>query len=763
MPLRLPAFLKGLKPRLILLAVLPSVLGVTAIAVIAMVNTIHDDKAREDLALQRAATQAQTRLTGQANRMLAHATNIAQRGDLASALQAADAAAMRAMLVPALAALRAADPLADLLEVTDAQGNVRMHGHNPGQAGDDKSAAPDVARALQGGSMSGLTRSPTSGDLAIGAVVPVRRNGSEGPVVGTVRVGTRLGAATASELAEATNMQVLLLSGERLIGSSLPDLRAADLAPLLAPTLPVAAQLGSHGDFHLHSLPLVDISNQRVARVLVANHTAGAVAAHQAQLLEEVAIGLVVLLLTVTAGLLAARSLAAPLTGMTEAMRRMSAGDLKVEVPGQGRSDEIGAMAAALEVFRANAEQALQQEQATAAERARREHLAKEMDRQTRDFGGALSGVMRGLSAAAERMGTASSDMATTAGQTEQRARQTAASADASVQDLGSVAAAVEELTASVGEIARQAGGAAGAAQSLAGRAERADTTMVKLAGAAATISDVARLIGDIAGQTNLLALNATIEAARAGEAGKGFAVVANEVKALAAQTAKATGEISGQIQAIQAAATEAVETVRGMANEVQEMGATATAIAAAVEQQGAATRDIAGNVSTVLDTSRRTVAAMEEAAAAARQAREASVSVQHAADEVGAETATLGTEVDSFMNVLRDTTGERRKYERIAGDRRELRLTTAGGHAFAGRLRDVSLGGVALESEGSAPPGLREGLGLKLELGSGAVVDARVARLDWPTLGLVVRQDETSTRHLQHLLDQLAPRRAAA
>ncbi|MGK7870454.1 methyl-accepting chemotaxis protein [Falsiroseomonas sp. E2-1-a20] len=763
MPLPTPRLLPGLKPRLILLALMPAVLAVTLVAGSGIMDALQREAARAEQALDRAERQAALRLAGQENRMLGHASTIAQRSDLAAAVRTGDAAALQALLVPSLAALRAVDPVVDVLEVTDQQGRILMRGHNPGQAGDDKSGLADVARALQGSALSGLTLSPGSGHLAMGAVVPLRQGGPDTAVVGTLRVASRIGPPAATELAQVANTDVLLFSGDRLTGATLPNLAAGDLAPLLAPTPPSLATLGPHGRFNLRTIPLTGLDRQPAGRVVVADNTAAAAAAQRAQLLRDLGIGALVLLLTVPLVLFAARSLAVPLAGLAEAMRRMSGGDLLVAVPGQGRTDEIGAMAAALEVFRAHAEQTRQLESAAAAERTRREHQAKEMERQTRDFGGALSGVMRGLSAAANRMGVASRDMAATAEQTEQRARQTAAHADSSVTDLGSVAAAVEELTASVGEIARQAGGAASAAHSLAGRAERADATMVKLAEAAATISDVARLIGDIAGQTNLLALNATIEAARAGEAGKGFAVVANEVKALAAQTAKATGEISGQIQAIQAAAGEAVDTVRGMANEVQDMGATAAAIAAAVEQQGAATRDIAGNVSTVLDTSRRTVAAMEEAAAAARQARESSTSVQDAANEVSAETATLDAEVDAFMAALRDTTGDRRQYERVPGDGRRLRLHPPGGQPFAGQLRDVSLGGVALEAEGSMPPGLRSGLGLQLELQAGVIVEARIARLDWPTLGLVVRQEAANTRHLQHLLDQLATRKAAA
>jgi methyl-accepting chemotaxis protein len=127
--------------------------------------------------------------------------------------------------------------------------------------------------------------------------------------------------------------------------------------------------------------------------------------------------------------------------------------------------------------------------------------------------------------------------------------------------------------------------------------ARRTNDTVEGLSEAAGRIGEVVKLINDIAKQTNLLALNATIEAARAGEAGKGFAVVANEVKSLANQTARATGDITAQIQAIQAATHEAVAVMRGITETIQEIDQIAASIASAVDEQGAATQDIARNV----------------------------------------------------------------------------------------------------------------------------------------------------------------------
>jgi len=479
---------------------------------------------------------------------------------------------------------------------------------------------------------------------------------------------------------------------------------------------------------------------------------------------DVVLASLAVLLILATAGIACLLIIRAfrRLKTLQDSMGELAAGDTALTVPYLAARDEVGAMARALEVFRTQGEQKILLEAAAATQRAARERRAAEMDRHTREFGAALSGVMARLSAAAGRMSETASGIAVRAEETTREAETTAQAASGAVTDLGSVAAATEELTASVGEISRQAANSAQAAQMLAQRAQQADTTMTRLNETATTISEVARLIGDIAGQTNLLALNATIEAARAGEAGKGFAVVANEVKALASQTAKATEQIAGQIQAIQSAAEEAVGVVRGMAGQVSSLGETATAIAAAVEQQGAATREISASVATVLGTSQQTVVAMEQAADSARRAREASSEVQGAAGAVSHETKELGSEVDQFLNVINDVRNERRGFERIAGDERPVSLALSGGLATTGRLQDLSRGGLAIRLDGNPPKGLEPGVLLRLEIRGAAALEARVARVDGAVVGLVVKQDDASASIMEGLVSAMSTRQAA-
>jgi len=209
------------------------------------------------------------------------------------------------------------------------------------------------------------------------------------------------------------------------------------------------------------------------------------------------------------------------------------------------------------------------------------------------------------------------------------------ASAERAREETGKVAAAAEELTATVAAVSEQIRASASIAAQAVTDASRTDTIVQGLSGAAEKIGDVVKLITAIAGQTNLLALNATIEAARAGEAGKGFAVVASEVKALATQTAKATEEISRQVQEIRSTSTEAVSAIQGIAEVVQRIDSIAAEAARAIEQQGAATREIAEGIA----------AAAEGTAAVAG----AVAKVQGGMEAAGAPVAALGDHAEAM------------------------------------------------------------------------------------------------------------------
>jgi methyl-accepting chemotaxis protein len=357
------------------------------------------------------------------------------------------------------------------------------------------------------------------------------------------------------------------------------------------------------------------------------------------------------MLATLAAALALASGLGASLLRLTGAVDQMTRGALDAPVAGQGRADEIGILARALEVLRARLRDGGDAPVAMGGDAAGR---ALRLEELVRGFGEDARAMLDGVRQATERLNGTAGQMHQAA---DQGARLTEALSGASEGASGNAqtaAAATEELAASIGEITRQVGRSAEVSRRAVAEAERTDRTVRELAGTAGRIGDVVRLIADIAGQTNLLALNATIEAARAGEAGKGFAVVASEVKSLASQTARATEEIGQQVGAIQGATGQAVEAIRAIGLVVAEIDQTAAAIAAAVEQQGAATQEIARNIAGTAEAaaavSRETVVVRDAATTSGRAALE----LRDASRELNDQANGLRARVDRFLSLVR-------------------------------------------------------------------------------------------------------------
>nr|WP_246463112.1 methyl-accepting chemotaxis protein [Nitrospirillum iridis] len=354
-------------------------------------------------------------------------------------------------------------------------------------------------------------------------------------------------------------------------------------------------------------------------------------------------------------GALIGTSLSRPLQVMTAVMERLAGGDTGVTVPARDRGDEIGAMSRAVQVFK---EQALHMAEIRARQQALEARAAAER-RQVLlgvagDFESEVATLVRALGQAVDTMtGVADGLNRTAAGVVREtdEMRGEARQASANVQ---TIAAATEELSAASDEIAAQAVKAAGIAAEAVGQAERNGERMRRLDRAAQRIGEIVGLISAVAGQTNLLALNATIEAARAGAAGKGFAIVAGEVKALATQTAQATGDIAAQVGDVQAATVEAVAAIDAVIATVRTISEIAGRIAGAVQQQGAATLEISRNIQqvsmgTAAVSERITVVsgAMAEAGGGAGQ-------VLRAAHDLSRDTRGLDRQVEHFLAAIR-------------------------------------------------------------------------------------------------------------
>jgi methyl-accepting chemotaxis protein len=344
-----------------------------------------------------------------------------------------------------------------------------------------------------------------------------------------------------------------------------------------------------------------------------------------------------------------------PLHDMTAAMTGLADGRLDVVIPPRARHDEIGAMARALITFRENARERVRLQQENERQKLEAEDVRRaEMHRLAETFDHTVKGIVDAVGTSARQMQTSAQSLTAIAGQTSAQATQvTAASGDA-LANVQTVAAATEELSGSIGEIGRQVATSAGMARAAVAEAEQTNHTVEGLASAVARIGEVVQLIQDIASQTNLLALNATIEAARAGEAGKGFAVVANEVKALANQTARATGEISGQIDTIQAATSGAVDAIRHIGHTIVGIDQIAATIAAAVDQQAAATGEIARNVHEAAHGTTEVSRSIGEVTRAAAETGNAAVHVLAASEDLTRQSDRLGREVETLIATIR-------------------------------------------------------------------------------------------------------------
>lgn len=293
------------------------------------------------------------------------------------------------------------------------------------------------------------------------------------------------------------------------------------------------------------------------------------------------------------------RKISKPVVSLTDALLQLAESNYDVEIPGQGRGDEIGKMANSILVLKENSIEAKRLEEEQKQLQAVQLERGKNLEMLTSDFEVGVSDLINGLAAASTELDSTAQSMSDIAKRTTEQSSSMANVSRETTSNIHTVASASEELSASIKELSKQVQTTSRAANTATDDVDKASQQIEGLLQASEKIGDVVNLIRDIAEQTNLLALNATIESARAGEAGKGFAVVANEVKALATETSKATEQITEEVQTVQTEIRSAVEAVRNVEGKINDVNTSAAAIAAAIEEQNATTNEITRNTQT--------------------------------------------------------------------------------------------------------------------------------------------------------------------
>jgi methyl-accepting chemotaxis protein len=679
------------------LTVLPPVLVagiIAAVAYLSMSAAVEKDFRAISLNANKIATNV---LSDIQRRLAVYADLQANDRALATALAGNDEKFLRAQMTGTFERLRRLDPIISTVELTDARGVVVMRGHNPDKKGDDKSKTSMIRKSLAGDPAGGLTVSITTGEMAQDAVLPVRLDGK---IVGTLKIGTYLRESLAKEMAKEADADVLFIVAGKVNGASRESAKALSLSEASIQTIGANGKMDASADldgasFNANYVAL-KTEDGKLGAILATLYPRQAAEAAKADMLQRFGLVIAVLLaLVIPVMAFFARSVARPVQELGGIIRRIADNETDVAVGHTRRKDEIGDLARSIEVFRtkngemerlrAEAEQARRDEERHQREREelerrrveearaaeeRRERERRDQERQaserererveqeqarlkrtnalTEAFAGEVSDVVTQISSAATQLRASAKGMSELAEKTSGQTSIVGAASDEASTNVQTVAAATEELASSIQEIGRQVSKSSQIAVQATSQTKQTGAAMDGLVISAQKIGDVVKLINDIASQTNLLALNATIEAARAGESGKGFAVVASEVKALANQTARATEEISNQVQAVQSGTSQAVTAIQTVSRTIEEINQTASTIVAAIDEQGAATQAISRNI-------QQAAAGTSEVSSTIGQVATAAEQTGKSAGEVLAAAQGLTTQAEALQRKLRD------------------------------------------------------------------------------------------------------------